>query len=192
MKRINSYKKYNFSSIKIIFVLSLLILTMFLLVKLWPHEIRKSNFIDKIAPEALELKKQTGILPSIIIGQAILESNFGKSELAIKANNLFGIKGDYKGNSVKMPTIEYANKTRYTIEAEFRAYPDWKSSLIDHTKLFLEGNSWNENQYDEVVDATNYKKAAYALKKNSYSTDPKYPEKLIDIIEQYKLDKYDH
>ncbi|PJO43203.1 N-acetylmuramoyl-L-alanine amidase [Lysinibacillus xylanilyticus] len=175
----------------IILVVSLVLLSIFL--RLFQKENREIHFIDEIAPLAVELKQQTGgVLPSITIAQAILESNYGKSELAIKANNLFGIKGSYKGKSVKMQTMEYKNNKSYTIETEFRAYPDLKSAFIDHTKLILEGTSWNEHQYYDVLAAANYQEAAHALKKNHYSTDPMYPEKLIAIIEQYNLGKYDN
>ncbi|MGE8080837.1 glycoside hydrolase family 73 protein [Peribacillus loiseleuriae] len=193
MERTISYKKYKVKRSKILLVVGLIILTVILMVMLWPKEqTRESRFIDEIASEAVELKQQTRILPSVIIAQAILESNFGESELAVRANNLFGIKGSYQGKSVKMPTDKYKNRKRYTTEAEFRAYPNWESSLIDHSKLFLQGTSWNKYQYQEVLAATNYKEAAYALKKNHYSTDPMYPEKLIAIIEQYQLEKYDY
>ena len=189
MKRISKYRKSIVSII--ILVVSLVLLSIFL--RLFQKENREIHFIDEIAPLAVELNKQTGgVLPSITIAQAILESNYGKSELAIKANNLFGIKGSYKGKSVKMQTMEYKNNKSYTIETEFRAYPDLKSAFIDHTKLILEGTSWNENQYYDVLAATNYQEAAHALKKNHYSTDPMYPEKLIAIIEQYNLGKYDN
>ncbi|WP_232733200.1 glycoside hydrolase family 73 protein [Lysinibacillus xylanilyticus] len=189
MKRISKYRKSIVSII--ILVVSLVLLSIFL--RLFQKENREIHFIDEIAPLAVELKQQTGgVLPSITIAQAILESNYGKSELAIKANNLFGIKGSYKGKSVKMQTMEYKNNKSYTIETEFRAYPDLKSAFIDHTKLILEGTSWNEHQYYDVLAAANYQEAAHALKKNHYSTDPMYPEKLIAIIEQYNLGKYDN
>lgn len=151
------------------------------------------EFIDEIAPIAVALNKQNQeILPSVIIAQAILESNYGKSDLAVNANNLFGIKGRYHGKSIKMPTVEYKQNKSFTTEAEFRAYPDWKSALKDHRQLLLEGTSWNEQQYEEVLAASTYQEAAYALKKSNYSTDPLYPEKLIAIIQQYNLDKYDN
>ncbi|MFJ5562767.1 glycoside hydrolase family 73 protein [Lysinibacillus xylanilyticus] len=189
MKRISKYRKSIVSII--ILVVSLVLLSIFL--RLFQKENREIHFIDEIAPLAVELNKQTGgVLPSVTIAQAILESNYGKSELAIKANNLFGIKGSYKGKSVKMQTMEYKNNKSYTIETEFRAYPDLKSAFIDHTKLILEGTSWNEHQYYDVLAAANYQEAAHALKKNHYSTDPMYPEKLIAIIEQYNLGKYDN
>ncbi|MGE7910429.1 glycoside hydrolase family 73 protein [Lysinibacillus xylanilyticus] len=189
MKRNSKYRKSKVSII--ILVVSLVLLSIFL--RLFQKENREIHFIDEIAPLAVELKQQTGgVLPSITIAQAILESNYGKSELAIKANNLFGIKGSYKGKSVKMQTMEYKNNKSYTIETEFRAYPDLKSAFIDHTKLILEGTSWNDHQYYDVLAAANYQEAAHALKKNHYSTDPMYPEKLIAIIEQYNLGKYDN
>ncbi|MEY9977593.1 glycoside hydrolase family 73 protein [Lysinibacillus sp. RC79] len=190
MKRICKYRKSKVSII--ILVVSLVLLSVFF-IRLFQKENKEIHFIDEIAPIAVELKQQTGgVFPSITIAQAILESNYGKSELAIKANNLFGIKGSYKGNSVKMPTMEYKNNKSYTIETEFRAYPDLKSAFIDHTKLILEGTSWNKHQYYDVLAAANYQEAAHALKKNHYSTDPMYPEKLIAIIEQYNLGKYDN
>lgn len=189
MKRISKYRKSIVSII--ILVVSLVLLSIFL--RLFQKENREIHFIDEIAPLAVELNQQTGgVLPSITIAQAILESNYGKSELAIKANNLFGIKGSYKGKSIKMQTMEYKNNKSYTIETEFRAYPDLKSAFIDHTKLILEGTSWNKHQYYDVLAAANYQEAAHALKKNHYSTDPMYPEKLIAIIEQFNLGKYDN
>ncbi len=189
MKRNSKYRKSKVSII--ILVVSLVLLSIFL--RLFQKENREIHFIDEIAPLAVELNQQTGgVLPSITIAQAILESNYGKSELAIKANNLFGLKGSYKGKSVKMQTMEYKNNKRYTIETEFRAYPDLKSAFIDHTKLILEGTSWNKHQYYDVLAAANYQEAAHALKKNHYSTDPMYPEKLIAIIEQYNLGEYDN
>ncbi|MFJ3386425.1 glycoside hydrolase family 73 protein [Lysinibacillus sp. NPDC086135] len=191
MKSIYKYRKFKVSII--VLVVSLTLLLVFSIRPFQKENRENHHFIDEIAPIAVKLNQQTGgVLPSIIIAQAILESNYGKSELAVKANNLFGIKGSYKGKSVKMPTIEYENNKSYTIEAEFRAYPDLKSALIDHTKLFLDGTSWNKEQYYDVLAAANYQEAAHALKKNHYSTDPKYPEKLIAIIEQYKLGKYDN
>ncbi|WP_107951068.1 glycoside hydrolase family 73 protein [Lysinibacillus parviboronicapiens] len=188
MSKINFKKTSIILLVVILGILSVLCLGRFL----FKDSREELHFIDEIATVAVELNQQTGgMLPSVTIAQAILESGFGKSELAVNANNLFGIKGRYQGKSVKMPTIEYKNNKSYTIEAEFRAYPDWKNALIDHSKLILEGTSWNEQQYYEVLAATNYQEAAYALKKSHYSTDPLYPEKLIAIIEQYNLGKYD-
>jgi len=186
------YQKNKIKRSKFLIVFTLIFLVIIFIVKLYPKEqTREIKFINEILPVAMELKQQTGILPSVTIAQAIIESNFGESELAVEANNLFGIKGSYHGDFIKMPTKEYKNNRPYTTEAEFRAYPNWKSSLIDHTKLFLEGTSWNKHQYQEVLAAENYKEAAFALKKSNYSTDPKYPEKLIAIIKQYQLEKYD-
>ncbi len=194
LKRGSTMSKINFKKTSIILLVVILgILSVLCLGRFLFKDSREElHFIDEIATVAVELNQQTGgMLPSVTIAQAILESGFGKSELAVNANNLFGIKGRYQGKSVKMPTIEYKNNKSYTIEAEFRAYPDWKNALIDHSKLILEGTSWNEQQYYEVLAATNYQEAAYALKKSHYSTDPLYPEKLIAIIEQYNLGKYD-
>lgn len=60
-----------------------------------------------------------------------------------------------------------------------------------HTKLFVEGTTWNPQQYAAVLAADNYRDAAFALQASGYATDPTYPEKLIELIQQYKLDQFD-
>ncbi|MBC1406067.1 N-acetylmuramoyl-L-alanine amidase, partial [Listeria welshimeri] len=72
-----------------------------------PATSTQQAFINEIAPHAEVVQKKHGILASITISQAILESNWGKSELAQKGKNLFGIKGSYKGNTVVMATKEH-------------------------------------------------------------------------------------
>ena len=70
--------------------------------------------------------------------------------------------------------------------AAFRAYDTWEESVIDHS-TFLKANK----RYKEVIGETDYKKACYAIKAAEYATDPDYAEKLIKIIEQYKLTEFD-
>ncbi len=63
--------------------------------------------------------------------------------------------------------------------------------MKDHALLFVNGTSWNKNQYQDVLQATNYRDAAQALLKDGYATDPTYPDKLIQIIQKYHLSQYD-
>ena len=77
--------------------------------------------------------KTTKILASLTIAQAILESGWGLSGLTKRSNNLFGIKG--KGVASK--TFEYINGKRVDITDNFKAYPDWETSVADHSGLFL-------------------------------------------------------
>ncbi|MDN8823135.1 glucosaminidase domain-containing protein, partial [Staphylococcus aureus] len=67
----------------------------------------QQQFIQSIANDAQDLQKEEKILTSVTLAQAILESNWGKSGLSTSANNLFGIKGSYEGNSVSMGTQEF-------------------------------------------------------------------------------------
>jgi len=144
------------------------------------------EFIEKIAPHAMRDMRETGILASLTLAQAILESNWGRSELATEANNLFGIKGSYKGQSVKMWTHEYYNGERHEVEATFRKYPSVFESLQDHTSLFL-----RLDRYENLIGVTDYKRACVLVRKDGYATDPAYTDKLINLIESYNLDDYD-
>ncbi|MBC2179595.1 GW domain-containing glycosaminoglycan-binding protein [Listeria booriae] len=151
----------------------------------------QQEFINLLAGHAQQIQDQEGILTSITLAQAILESNWGESKLATEGRNLFGIKGEYQKDSVTMPTQEFENNEWITIDAAFRKYPTWFESLDDHAALFLKGTSWDKTKYQGVVKAKDYKTAANALQKAGYATDPGYAEKLIELIEQRNLQAYD-
>jgi flagellum-specific peptidoglycan hydrolase FlgJ len=149
------------------------------------------DFIAQLAPHAKELQTGYGVLPSITLGQAILESNWGKSELAKKYHNLFGIKAASNQKKVTLDTKEYSNEQWITIKGDFRVYDTWAESMDDHTQLFVNGTDWNAKQYADVLAATDYKTAAKALQSSGYATDPDYADKIINVIETYNLEQYD-
>lgn len=149
------------------------------------------KFIEQLAPTATQLDHEYNVPASISLAQAILESNWGTSQLSSKYNNLFGVKADFWQPRVKLETKEYENGNWVTVSAYFRVYRSWKASLVDHAKLMVRGTSWNNQQYEKVVQAGNYREAAYALQEAGYATDPSYAEKLIEIIETYHLNQYD-
>lgn len=148
-------------------------------------------FIDSLSGHAQILYEKYHVLPSITIAQAILESDWGNSELAAKANNLFGVKGNYKGHHVTMETDEVEKGKRKTIRAKFRKYSTFFESMDDHAQLFVRGTSWNKKKYKPVLEAGNYKEAATALQTSGYATDPDYADKISAIVEKYDLDEYD-
>ncbi|AYE38918.1 N-acetylmuramidase [Companilactobacillus zhachilii] len=150
-----------------------------------------SAFVKKIAPYAVELGKDYGVLPSITIAQAILESDWGTSSLATQYNNYFGIKGDDPANTKVLQTKEYTNGQWITINGRFRVYSDFRESMKDHTKLLVNGTSWNSQQYKQVLQSKDYIDAALALQTDGYATDPGYTSKIIRIIQKYNLKKYD-
>lgn len=155
------------------------------------EELVQKEFIARLVPHAEELQKSYGVLPSIIIGQAILESNWGQSTLASEYNNLFGIKAYGDQKKINLETQEYVNEIWVTIQGDFKVYDTWEESMDDHTKLFINGVTWNPRLYESVLLASDYSEAAQALQEAGYATDPTYAEKVINVIETYNLDQYD-
>lgn len=149
------------------------------------------EFIEKLVPHAQQLHVQHGVLPSIILGQAILESDWGTSKLASEYHNLFGIKASEGQEKVTLETQEYVNEEWVTIQGDFRVYGSWEESMDDHTQLFINGVTWNPEKYTGVLQATDYKQAAQALQDAGYATDPGYAKKIISVIEENKLSQYD-
>lgn len=152
------------------------------------------KFIQELAPHAKKIGLEYNILPSLILAQACLESAFGKSGLAVKGKNLFGVKGSFEGRSVTMRTAEYkkGSKTPYYINAAFRSYPSWYESMKDLAVLYCNGVSWDRAKYHKVIAEKDYKKAAKIVQTAGYATDPKYADKIISIVERYNLTQYDN
>lgn len=146
---------------------------------------KRQEFIITILPGAETAYEEYGILPSLLISQAILESNWGKSHIE---NNLFGIKAtnSWEGEVVYKNTKEYVDGKWITVEAPFRAYNDFSQSVEDYARLLA-----FSSRYKPVLAAEDYKQAAFAVWQSGYATDPNYPQKLIKIIEDYSLNKYD-
>lgn len=204
----NSYKKVKYKGNKRItpsyFLMTLIIFvaiffgTLYFLAQETP-EIKVSqdeqeeehHFIAQISDYAKELQERYGVLPSISIAQAILESDWGTSELSVENNNFYGIKGNSAEPTVTMTTKEFVDGKWIEVNAEFRKYTTWQESMDDHSKLFTAGTTWNSNQYANVLASKDYKEAAYALQESGYATDPDYPDKLIQLIEQHNLNQYD-
>lgn len=148
----------------------------------------RSDFINTIGPMASENMKKTGILASLTIAQAILESGWGESALAAAPNyNLFGIKGDYNGAYCTFPTSEYINGQWVRVNANFRKYPSWLESLEDHSNLFLK---WD--RYANLRGCKDYKLACQYVRQDGYATDPSYTSKLINLIEANNLTRFDN
>ncbi|MGY3703498.1 N-acetylmuramoyl-L-alanine amidase [Vagococcus martis] len=153
----------------------------------------KQAFIDEIVPVAKEMQASHGIMPSIVLAQAILESDWGTSELSAKYNNLFGIKSfSPNDHSIKLETKEYKDGKWETIKANFKVYASWSDCIRDHTLLFVQGVDWDPYLYQGVLLADDYQTAAKALQVAGYATDPGYADKLVSLIKQYQLDQYDH
>lgn len=140
------------------------------------------DYITLYAPLAVESMKNYGIPASIKLAQGILESGSGNGTLCRTANNHFGIKckEEWTGESVA--------HTDDAPDECFRKYPSALDSYNDHSE-FLANRSFYRNLF--TLDKSDYKAWANGLKKAGYATDPRYPQKLISIIERYKLYEYD-
>lgn len=140
-----------------------------------------SGYIDEYKDIAKSQMGEYGIPASIILAQGILESGAGRGDLVKKANNHFGIKcHNWNGEGVT-----HDDDTRGEC---FRKYSHPSESYKDHS-LFLSGRSRYGFLFE--LKKNDYKGWAKGLRKAGYATDPKYPQKLIGLIERYQLYMYD-
>lgn len=140
------------------------------------------DYINLYKETAKDNMRTHGIPASITLAQGILESGSGKGRLATQANNHFGIKchTGWTGE-----TIHHDDDA---LQECFRKYRHASESFRDHS-LFLTGRSRYSDLFKLKKD--DYKGWAKGLRKAGYATDPKYPDKLISLIERYELYEYD-
>lgn len=125
---------------------------------------------------------------SAIIAQAIIESNWGKSELSAKYFNFFGIKcgSNWDGKSVNMTTKEeYTRGSITTTKDNFRVY----DSVADGVKGYL--RFINTKRYSNLKNVYDYKTYIQNIKADGYATSSKYVDTLIKTVEKYRLNEYD-
>ena len=156
-----------------------------------------SKFIETVAAVAVsDWQKRKIMLPSVVIAQAILESGWGESELAVNANALFGIKKhDWTGAVyVKVATEQRKDGSYYQVEGtEWRAYSSWTESIIDHNDyIATRKTEKGALRYEPIIGNTDHKEVCKLLKECGYATSLTYPDKLLNIINTYKLTKYDN
>lgn len=146
------------------------------------------SFIQEIGETARQIAAQNDLYASVMIAQAILESNSGQSALSQPPYyNYFGIKGDYNGQSTTMQTWEDdGSGNAYTIDAQFRSYGSQEESLQDYAQ-FLQKDIYAGVRKSNT---TSYQDATAALT-GTYATDTSYGSKLNQIISEYDLTIYD-
>ena len=163
----------------------------------------EEQVLAKVGPLFIADQKKSGILASVSMAQFILESGYGKSELALGANNCFGMKKSLSGNtwsgSVWDGVSIYKKKTQeqkadgsyVTVTAEFRKYPNVDDSIADHSAYLLGAKNGEKLRYDGLKGCSDYKKAVQIIKDGGYATSLTDVEKLYSIIEKWKLTQYD-
>lgn len=163
----------------------------------------KAEFIKEFAPYAVEDMKKNGILASVKIAQGILESGYGNTELAKNALNFFGMKCNLSGNTWAGSTWDGVSKyTKVTKEddgkgnlhdetADFRKYNSIAESIGDHSAYLLGAMKGSEKRYKGLQGEKDPEKAITIIKNGGYATDTKYIKKIMDIIKENDLTKYD-
>ena len=163
----------------------------------------EKEFVEKIGLLAAEDMKRSGILASVTTAQAILESGYGTTDLALYANNLFGMKCYLSGNTWpgtmwdgeseywKYTEEQNARGEVFKVYANFRAYDSWGKSIGDHSAYLLGARCGAASRYPGLSGEKKYKVAAQIIKNGGYATDVNYVSKLCNIIERWELTRFD-
>ena len=165
-------------------------------------DLTEEQVINKIGTLFTADQKRNGILACISFAQFILESGYGKSELAQKANNCFGMKKSLSGNTWSGSSWDvkssYTKQTKeqnkdgsyVTITAEFRKYASVEDSIADHSAYLLGAKNGTDLRYLGLKGCTDYRKAAQIIKDGGYATSLTYVDKLCSIIEKWNLTRF--
>lgn len=149
----------------------------------------QQDFVNKMLPHALQASKSTGVPPQLILGQAALESGWGKRTINMAdgtdSHNLFGVKAGagWHGKVAEVMTTEYKNGVPSRHLEKFRAYSSYDDAFRDYAGM-LSSNP----RYTSVMQQSGSPVAmAQALQNSGYATDPKYAEKLVSVMKQMNI-----
>jgi flagellar protein FlgJ len=145
------------------------------------------EFIAQLTQPAQAASQQSGIPHHLILAQAALESGWGQRQILTRdgkpSYNVFGIKasGDWKGDTTDIMTTEYEQGEAKKVRASFRVYNSYFEALTDYVRLLTKNP-----RYAAVTTASSAEQGAQALQAAGYATDPKYAQKLVGMIQQFK------
>lgn len=145
------------------------------------------DFIGKLMLPAKNAAEKSGIAHHLILAQAALESGWGRREIQTEngqpSYNLFGIKAssNWSGKTTNITTTEYVNGQPQKMKQVFKVYDSYEHALNDYVALLTQ-----HDRYSPVVNAKTPEQGAVELQKAGYATDPKYANKLINLIQQIK------
>jgi len=146
------------------------------------------EFIQSILPLAVKTQRETALPSVIMIAQAALETGYGKNILKDSRSgkssyNLFNIKGEGPAGSILVSTLEYHGEKLIKVDSYFRAYHSYQESFNDYASFIL-----RTSRYEPAVAVANSpEKYAGKLQECGYATDPKYAEKLLNIVKERSL-----
>ncbi|SDD22836.1 flagellar assembly peptidoglycan hydrolase FlgJ [Paraburkholderia lycopersici] len=143
-------------------------------------------FVDKLANAAQQASSSTGIPARFILGQAALESGWGKREIknadGSTSHNVFGIKAskDWTGKTVSTVTTEYVDGQPHRVVEKFRAYDSYEDAMTDYATLLK-----NNPRYASVINGSKSAEGfAHGMQRAGYATDPHYAKKLLTIMQR--------
>ncbi|HEV2451313.1 MAG TPA: glucosaminidase domain-containing protein, partial [Streptosporangiaceae bacterium] len=152
-----------------------------------PGPVAQHAFIGRVAPGAIASQRKYGVPAAVTIAQAIDESAWGQSSLAVRDHNLFGIKGSGPAGSDTQPTQEFVNGQLVTQTATFRVYYNLTQSVDDHGRLLA-----TSGYYQQAMAQRQDPNGFAASLAGVYATDPQYGAKLISLMQRYDLYRFDH
>jgi LysM repeat protein len=158
----------------------------------WANRKNLEDYIQAYKDIAISEMRRTGIPASIKLAQGLLESDLGRSPLAVEANNHFGIKcgGQWQGD-VYFKYDDDKDSQGNLIESCFRVFSSVEESYMAHSEFLMDPSKSGRYGFLFQLGSQDYQGWANGLKFSGYATDPKYPSKLIKLIESYKLYEYD-
>ena len=161
----------------------------------------REEFVEYIGQLAAVDMQTSGILASVTAAQSILESGYGKSELALNALNLGGMKAELSGNTwssawdgrtyIKDTAEQREDGSYYTVTAAFRAYPSVAAYLADHSAYLAGARAGSDLRYAGVVGCRDYRQAFQILKDGGYASSLDYVNKLCAVVERWNLTRFD-
>ncbi len=151
----------------------------------WPAGYRR-DFLGSLSEQAIQSGVENQLPPSVTLAQAVLESGWGRSGLAKKHNNLFGLKSGAHSDGVILSSWEGGGAERTRVASRFRAYSDWSESLLHHNLLIS-----TDSRYQTARAAWQDWEAYIDELAPIYATDPDYVERVSQIVERYGLDAWD-
>lgn len=149
----------------------------------------QQDFVNRMLPFARQAGQASGVPPQLMLGQAALESGWGKREIRMadgsNSFNLFGIKANagWNGKVAEVMTTEYKNGVAYKQVEKFRAYSSYAEAFQDYAGLI----SNNPRYADVLQQGSDVAGMAQAIQKAGYATDPKYADKLVSIMGKIDL-----
>ena len=144
------------------------------------------EFVETMRPLATKAAKRLGVQADVLVAQAALETGWGKkiihNEDGSSTHNLFGIKADkrWQGQTATVKTLEHDGYEFKPEQAAFRAYASYEQSFNDYVN-FIRDEARYENALKQTADAKQY---IHALQEAGYATDPRYAEKIVDIMDR--------